>query len=392
MTDTQLCFQAKQGILIDLPHAFHCALSDGTLLVQLWYDFSPKPLVLTANAQSGDAVRLVLRTYRIELYVNDALCDEEWPCGERILQTQMLPDSMKVLPVPTETLSQPDVLRTFTQAEGWKPEVNVFAGDCMPYVSGGRYHVLYLKDRHHHTSKWGLGAHQWAHISTSDFITWQEHPLAVEIDDPTEGSICTGSHIEQDGTHFLYYTVRTCDGSPAPICRSVSHDGVHFEKDRGFSFTLSARYTAHSARDPKVVQDANGLFHMIITTSLAAEQRGCLAHLTSSDLRIWHEEAQPLYIAPADGGEPECPDYAVLDGHNYLIFSLHSVGQYLLSEQPFANFRAPSDPVIPCSSVPKCAPWQDKLVFAGFKGDGRYAGTLTFRTAGANTDGEMVFE
>ena len=184
--------------------------------------------------------------------------------------------------------------------------------------------------------------------------------------------------------------MRTCDGSPAPIRRSVSRDGYHFTKDRAFSFTLSSRYTAASARDPKVVRAADGLYHMLVTTSLAAEGRGCLAHLTSPDLTAWTEQ-EPLYIAPADGGEPECPDYVAYRGHYYLIFSLHGVGQYLLSDAPFSGFRAPRDPLIHCSSVPMCAPWQDELIFAGFEGGGRYGGTLIFRNARAGEDGELVF-
>ncbi len=91
-------------------------------------------------------------------------------------------------------------------------------GDCMPYVHDGRYHVLYLKDRHHHASKWGRGGHQWAHI----------------------------------------YTVRIFDGSPAPLRRSVSGDGYHDVKDRDFSVCLSERYHAASARDPKVLLSHHG--------------------------------------------------------------------------------------------------------------------------------------
>ena len=48
------------------------------------FDFHERPLTLTgAEApQRGDRVALVLMPHRIELYVNDALTDEEWPAGE----------------------------------------------------------------------------------------------------------------------------------------------------------------------------------------------------------------------------------------------------------------------------------------------------------------------
>ena len=92
--------------------------------------------------------------------------------------------------------------------------------------------------------------------------------MAVEIDDPSEGSICTGSWIREGDTHYLFYTIRSCDGTPAKICRSISKDGYHFEKDRAFAFTLSDTYKGVSARDPKLVLDAQGRYHMFLTTSL----------------------------------------------------------------------------------------------------------------------------
>ena len=140
-----------------------------------------------------------------------------------------------------------------------------------------------------------------------------------------------------------------------------------------------------------MVRAADGTYHMFVTTTLKAERLGCLAHLTSRDLDAWAEEDAPIYIAPADGGEPECPDYVAYGGRYYLIFSLHGVGQYRVSEQPFTGFREPQDVVIPCKSVPKCAEWNGKLVFAGFDGRGQYAGTLTLREAAADERGELVF-
>ena len=54
---------------------------DKTVTVTLAYDFRDRPLTLTADANPGDAVSLTVRPHRIELRVNGALLDEEWPCG-----------------------------------------------------------------------------------------------------------------------------------------------------------------------------------------------------------------------------------------------------------------------------------------------------------------------
>ena len=374
----------------------YCSFEEGKLDIAVKYDFSEKPpLHLSAAAKCGDRIRVHFLPYRLELYVNDILSDEEWPAGDHYLSTYPIKDNGCSLSVYESKISkkcEPAVLDEFQNAEGWQPEANVFVGDCMPYSHNGIYHVLYLKDRHRHRSKWGKGAHQWSHISTEDFINWKIHPMAVEIDDPAEGSICTGSWIYNGAKHYLFYTVRMCDGSPAQICRSVSNDGYHFEKDKSFNFTLSEKYTAQSARDPKIIKDASGLFHMILTTSLCDSKLGCLAHLISSDLDQWKELDEPLYIASEDMGEPECPDYFYKDGFYYLVYSLLGKGYYLYSQMPFTGWQLPNDPIIPCKSVPKAAIWNDRLIFTGFDGKGKYAGTMTFLEAVVKENGLLAIK
>ena len=164
-------------------------------------------------------------------------------------------------------------------------------------------------------------------------------------------------------------------------------------RDDGFTLFLSGRYHGPSARDPKIVAWADG-FHMFVTTSLTEEGplcgRGCLAHLYSPDGENW-EERGPVYVSETED-QPECPDWFALGGWHYLIFSLRGRGHYLMSREPFGGWREPPDPVIPCSSVPKMALWQGRILFAGFRSLGGYAGVLTFREAWQNSDGTLRFE
>ncbi|MBO4298532.1 MAG: glycosyl hydrolase, partial [Clostridia bacterium] len=150
------------------------------------------------------------------------------------------------------------------------------------------------------------------------------------------------------------------------------------------------RYNGASARDPKVIRDARGTYHMFLTTTLRAEGRGCLAHLTSPDADVWHEEDEPIYIAPGRN-EPECCDYFELNGWYYLVFSLRGQGRYLYSRQPFGGWREPMEPVIPCKSVPKAAVWNGRIIFAGFDGRGQYAGTMTFLETFQGANGELIY-
>lgn len=366
---------------------------DGRIDCALRYDFHHQPLTLTAEAGAGDLIEVTLLPHRIALYVNGVLTDEEWPAGNRLFDSgdPIASDlRIEVSDYVQTHRPTPDVLSEFPEAEGWYPGGGVFVGDCMPYVRDGEYHVLYLKDRRHHRSKWGLGAHQWEHISTSDFRSWRVHPTAVPITDPSEGSICTGSWVRDGNKEYLYYTVRMCDGSPAPIRRSVSTDGFRFEKDEGFGFTLPERYHAASARDPKVIRAEDGRYHMFITTSLSREKRGCLAHFISDDLDRWSDAGEPIYLSP-DATQPECPDYFVFRGRYYLVFSLRTKAHYRVSDRPFEGFREPKDSIIPCESVPKGAVWGDEVVFAGFRRMGGYGGAMTFRRATASETGELIF-
>ncbi len=367
---------------------------DGILTVSVQYDYDRRPLDLTSEIKVGDKVEIVLLNHRIELYINGEIKDEEWPDGARLFfaENSFTPDiGVKVTEFNYAEASQSSVISSFDNAEGWYPGNGVFVGDCMPYVKDNEYHVLYLKDRHHHRSKWGMGAHQWEHISTTDFKTWLVHPMAVPITEPWEGSICTGSWIRKGEKEYLYYTVRRGRGKSALISRSVSNDGYHFEKDKSFGFEVSERYHGPSARDPKVVMGEDGLFHMFLTTSLVKENKGCLAHYISSDLEKWEEAKEPIYVVP-NSDQPECPDYFKYNGKYYLVFSIRGRARYLVSDKPFEGFEVVDDTLIPCAGVPKCAEWDGRLIFTGFKVINGYAGSMTFKAATALDNGKLVFE
>ena len=215
--------------------------------------------------------------------------------------------------------------------------------------------------------------------------------MAVPITESWECSICTGSWIEKDGREYLYYTVRRANGLPAIISRSVSDDGYHFTKDKDFGFTLSEKFNGPVARDPKVIKDDNGLYHMFLTTVLVKENLGCLAHYISSDLESWQEAEKPIYVHE-NSDHPECPDYFKYGDKYHLVFSIRGRARYLVSDKPFEDFKMIDDTLIPCAGVPKCAIWEDKLIFTGFKPIDGYAGTMTFKSATANENGKLIFE
>ncbi|MGN1345876.1 MAG: hypothetical protein ACI4V1_03770 [Eubacteriales bacterium] len=367
------------------------------LTVQLFYDFRDIPLLLTAPAKSGDTVVLTVRPHRTALRVNGELLDEEWGCGRLAGESDRFVSGDFPLTVaeiaPEDFAGLPAVTRAGISTEELRlPGVNI--GDCIPFSDDsaegdGKYHLFYLYDRHHHGSKWGLGAHQWAHVSTLDCKTWDEHPMAISITEPWEGSICPGSVVRTGDRFYAWYAVRMADGSPAHITYAVSEDNVHFTKS-GHFFTLPAAYEPSSARDPKVIA-LDGTFHMFVTTTRVSSGNGCLAHLTADTADFTSFTDCGAILEWEDGNQPECPDWFAMGDTFYLIYSIHGTARYLYSASPFDGWKKPVEDRIPCGRVPKAARLGEKWIFAGFRTPGEYAGDVVFAEAVQNADKTLKF-
>lgn len=385
---------------------------NGTINVKIKYDFREVPLELNAEAHTGDSVRLDLYPFRIDLFVNGKLCDEEWPAGKTELSVgnKVKGDFSVEIKKQTDSSFRKECVN-FTRKNIKTPEIRipgVNIGDCMPYSdsdSDGRYHLFYLYDRHHHASKWGFGAHQWAHVSTKDFSSWDEYPMAVGITEDWEGSICTGSVCRAKDNSgiirwYAWYAVRMSDRSPARITCAVSEDLIHFKKC-GRYFSMPEGYEPTSARDPKVFY-LDGKYHMFVTTSRMSDNSGCLAHLVNDEMSIdgWKDEGIVADWAdvigkddPTRNWQPECPDFFKLGKYYYIVFGIGGTSRYGYSERPFDGFVYPENNTIPCGNVPKSAflPESGELIFSGFIGDGKYGGKLCACKAEAQPDGRLSF-
>ena len=350
-----------------------------------------RKMSLMGRIGRGDnAVRFDMDGAVMRLYVNGVLEDEDWPIGSIDISGEekgVLAEITDVLPPAERDL--PDI----TDISQWKPYgLRAHVGDCMPFSHDGVWHLFWLFDRRGHGSKWGLGAHQWAHISTVDFKTWKQHPMAVPITKQDEGSICTGSTIFAEGRYYCWYAIRSTDGSPARITASVSDDGIHFAKT-GKYITLSAPYHSPSARDPKVVAGNDGLYHMFVTTS--RYDKGALAHLTSADMENWTQLPEPVLQLDIEN-QPECPDWFEWNGRYYLVFSNFGMGRYVWSDEPFSGWRGEENGMtgLPIGDehlrVPKTAFFGDRLIAASFTCiEVGYGGEITFLELSQNSDGTI---
>ena len=224
---------------------------------------------------------------------------------------------------------------------------NLFVGDCIPYYHNGTYYLYWLLDSGHHSALNGLGGHQWALSTTKDLIHWTNYPIVIGIDEEWEKSICTGS-VAYDGKQFYaFYATRLLDKEGKvneQLSYATSSDAIHFQKQKPNPFYTSAPgYNKRDFRDPKVIIDSSGVFHLLVSSSTEKDysinsNQGCLVHLTSKDLKTWKVN-DPILTGQSD--VPECPDYFKWNDWYYLLYSHGGNTPYLMSRKPFGPWVEP---------------------------------------------------
>jgi len=334
---------------------FQLSARESELVFELFTAFKPEPLRMSAPLPDVGAAGMheVIARYsgpHVELFIDGALVDEEWPLGtvggagggKLVLcgGSGSAPCGVtELLAVWNRALGDAEVTSVSGRDGPGMPQKPALpggplqygrapgggnVGDCFPFFHDGVYHFYYLLDRRHHASKYGLGAHQWAHASSRDLVRWEHHPLAIPITDEREGSICTGSLFFHEATWYAFYATRLPDRSEH-LSLAVSSDGITFTKTEPNPFASPLPpYRPGPFRDPHVfAEPRTGLFHMLVTAELenpvVAGRGGCLAHLTSSDLRHW-EQREP-FLVTGYGDQPECSELFEWHGWYYLVFS-----------------------------------------------------------------------
>lgn len=233
----------------------------------------------------------------------------------------------------------------FAPATGW-------AGDVSPFFWDGVFHLFYLKElRDAPYDSSGELAHApdsrlaFHHVTTSDFVTYEDHGVAIE--DATIG-LGTGSLIEHGGVfHFFFTGMDPTHEYPQRQLVATSTDLFTWTRDPNFSLVPPDGYERADFRDPFVFRDEErGDFVMLVASRRAGapwHRRGFTSVARSTDLREWSFDV-PLY-EPDLYYMHECPDLFEMDGTWYLIFSEFSSGmqtRYRMASSPFGPFETPA--------------------------------------------------
>lgn len=218
----------------------------------------------------------------------------------------------------------------------------------------GRAHLFY--QHYPHKPEWG--PMHWRHVSTEDFIHWEQHGVTLYPDRPYElvCGCCSGSAVEKDGKLYLLYTA--AQPMMQRQCIAVSEDGIRFEKYEGNPILtaemLSPEIYEEDFRDPRIIRQGKSYYMLAGIRYLdggrraepaPARQRettnprqpspehkkegwGNLGLLKSEDLFHWTYVGHLLYPQKECNedfyrldGVYECPDYFVADSGEEVLLS-----------------------------------------------------------------------
>ncbi len=270
----------------------------------------------------------------------------------------------------------PDSRRIEGSIQYWTPpDHNAWVGDVAPGVFNGKLHVFYLFDRRHHRSKFGVGGHYFAHLSSGDLVQWDEHPHAVPLDEwwTSEG---TGTPFVKDGKLCLAYglhTSRITKDSRFPI------GGTYAESKDGIHFTKTMRMIT-DAQNPSIYNLPGGGYELVTSYG------GTKGIFRSVDLVNWK-----LYddVLPFRG---DCPSLFDWHGHRYLLQGFSRMA-YSANGEPgsFVDWTKDPDVAYDGLSVPMVVPWRgDRRLYIGWLAHpAGWGGWLVFRELVSYPDGHL---
>jgi sucrose-6-phosphate hydrolase SacC (GH32 family) len=206
---------------------------------------------------------------------------------------------------------------------------------------GDRYHLFFLfasralRDEHRRHRRAAIG-----HAVSDDLRTWvQTGDVVAASPAPAFDDLATwtGSVVRgHDGQWWLFYTgvtlvddrIRQAIGAATSIDLEVWHKDpaspLVTADSRWYERLGGGFWHEEAWRDPWVFADPAGDGWQMLITARANQgpddDRGVLGHAHSPDLRRW--EVGPPLSQPGSGfGHIECPQVALVDGRQVLLFS-----------------------------------------------------------------------
>jgi len=294
------------------------------------------------------------------LYIDGELMDEDFPFGyprweRNPVQASINPECVTsaafYAPAITPVLKRKTPAEKVRNIQYWTPKGhNAWVGDVATLYHDGRFHVFYLYDRRHHSSRFGTGAHYFEHLSTKDFKHWVEHEAAVPIDEQCE-SVGTGTPFVYKGKIHISYGLHTTrlypdaqtvtpaqvaalrkNGKTSSFVRAettgVPSGSTYAVSDDGFRFTKS-QIMFHPCENPSVYIDPDGKLRM-----LAGNRHGRGTWASDAIEGGWH------CIDPAFPPGGDCTFYLRWGKYDYIIGGFRCLWNKPVGETKYVDLAA----------------------------------------------------
>ena len=216
--------------------------------------------------------------------------------------------------------------------EGWSNDPNgtVFYNN--------KAHLFY--QHYPHKAEWGTM--HWGHFTTTDFVKWENLPVALVPDQDYEVvcGCCSGSAIEKDGDLWLLYTAAQPERQRQ--CIAVSKDGgVHFKKRADnpilTSEMLSPEVTETDCRDPRLFRK-DGMYYFIAGARVLTKTE-LEAVLNGTEKPKKNRKGEVFYTAGVSGTD-HC-DAGFVSGTGYVDLRSPSAGplkgEEMIEKDGFGN-------------------------------------------------------
>lgn len=177
----------------------------------------------------------------------------------------------------------------------------------------GVYHLYYQNNPLGNV--WGNMS--WGHATSTDLLTWTEHPVAIacdEYEDIFSGSIVHDRHNTSgfgNGSTAPLVAIYTSAFKPGSVHEGVQAQSLAYSLDGGYSWTKHGgnpvlNRASAEFRDPKVIRYDGGADSYWVMVAVEATDFQVVLY-KSRDLKSW-ELLSTFGPANATGGVWECPD------------------------------------------------------------------------------------
>ncbi|MBD1539039.1 glycoside hydrolase family 32 protein [Arthrobacter sp. S13_S34] len=211
---------------------------------------------------------------------------------------------------PTSTAATTDSYRPalhYTAKDTWLNDPNGLI------FHDGVYHLYYQNNPLGNV--WGNMS--WGHATSTDLLTWTEHPVAIACDENEDifsGSIVHDRHNTSgfgNGSTAPLVAIYTSAFKPGSLHEGVQAQSLAYSLDGGYSWTKHGgnpvlNRGSAEFRDPKVIWYDGGADSYWVMVAVEATDFQVVLY-KSRDLKTW-EPLSTFGPANATGGVWECPD------------------------------------------------------------------------------------